>query len=214
MDALLREGTIAQTCASTAEINHAEAQSLTLYLGEPATWKEVAMPAAEIMHATNTTAATAQAGAYGPHLTAAAPSGSLATTQSSGAKEQLDTATAVAADTGPPCVDRDTEQLDAATAVAADTGPRRLDRDPADGSSTTAELRANAAQTAFRPSPGAAAGLEGGDSSSLNQGVNDVLESTVQSLSSAPMAVGHELSMTDIQLPDRDPAMSREANAA
>lgn len=172
------------------------------------------MPAAEIMHATHTTADTAQAGACGHHLTAAAPSGSLATSQSSGVTEQLDTATAVAADTGLSCLDRDTEQLDAATAVAADTGPRRLDRDPAQSSSTTAELRANAAHTAFRPSPGAAAGLEGGDSSSLNQEVKVVLESVVQSISSAPVTVGHELSMKDIQLPDSEPAITQEANAA
>ena len=213
-DALLREGTTAQTCASTAEIHHAEAQSLTPFLGELATWKEVAIPAAEIIHATQTTADTAQAGIFAPHITAAALSGSLATTQSSGATEQLDTATAVAAETGPPCLDRDTEQLNTATAVAADTGPSCLDHDPADGSSTTAELRAAAAQIAFRPSPGAAAGLEGGDRSSLDQGVNAVLESTVQSLSSAPVIMGHELSMADIQLPDREPAITQEANAA
>ena len=165
------------------------------------------MPAAEIIHAAHTTADTDQAGAFAAHIAAAAPSGSLATTQSSGATEQLNTATATAADISPSCLDRDTEQFDTATTVAADTGPPCLDRDPAEGSSASAELGAAAAQSA-------AAGLEDGNGSSPNQGVSDVLESTVQSLSSAPVAVGHELSMADIQLPDREPAITQEANAA
>lgn len=213
-DALLREGPTAQTCASTAEANHAAAQRLTLCHGDLATRKENAIPAAEIVHATNTTAGTAEAAASAPHLTAAAPSGSLATTHSSCATEQLATAPAVAADTAPSCLGHDTEQLDTATAVAADTDPSRLDRDPDDGSSTTAELRAAAAQIAFRPSPGAAAGLEGGSGSSSNREVNAVLESAAQRVSSAPVTMGHELSMTDIQLPDGEPAITQEANAA